>query len=165
MVPHSKPVPTHRITFYWQAKHTDGEREIIGTITLRMDDNAELRRLQRLQAWLHLKIGKGIGHTTLPLEVMKQANRLSDLERMRRKWNKVMRAWSEDRDSILKGSTGMFVSERLAELDALLEQAKQKVERTYGHRIEDLHDQELAEQARKLDAQGLIERTDYYHLS
>lgn len=164
-VPKSKPVPTHTITFYWKAKHSHSDRNTIGNITIRMSDNDEIRRLERITAWLRLKVGHGLHHCTLPLALLKEARRLSDLERMRRKWGKVMRAYQSDRERIIHGEGGLFIEERLLELEATMETIQKKVERTYGHRIEELDNAQLTQKARELDAQGLIAHTDYYHLS
>lgn len=164
-VPARKPAPTHCVTFYWKAKNIESERHIIGCLTMNPSLPEEVRRIARITAMLDYKIGHGVYHYQLPMEIAREARTLSDLERMRRKWNKVMRAYHADRAAIEQGTEGIFITERLAELDALLEQARTKVERTYGHRLAELDDTTLAKRTAELDAQGLIDHQDFSTLS
>lgn len=161
----ARPRPTHEVRFTCQFRRPEGERYMLGSILVRLNDRQDYERLGRLQRRLAVHFGQYLRWDTFPLEVLKEANRLSNLERMRRKWAKVMRAYASDRADIESGRKGMFIADRIAELDALLERAQAKVEKTYGHPITDLANAALAQRAAELDQHGLIDRTDHTHLS
>ena len=161
--PTHRPQPTHEAIFIWYCRHAE-EGQIIGRISFRVDNGEDTRRLSLLKCRLQLAIGHELKHNTIPLAIHREAVRMSDLERMRRKWRRVVAAFEHDRAAILAGADGMFIQERMNELQALLEQARQKVESTYGHRITDLDDVALLKRTLQLSAMGLINTKDYNYV-
>lgn len=134
----SRPQPTHCIWCYWRARPLECERHYIGTITVKFADETDVRRSTRLIQRLSFIYGTQFYYQTVPLDSFKEAKRLNDLERMGRKWKRIIKAYESDRSDILAGAEGLFIDDRLRELDALLEQAREKTERTYGHRVAEL---------------------------
>jgi len=140
-------------------------RCVLGSITMDPSHQNETHRLERLLCRLKLALGPHVRYDITSLEAWKERLRLSDLERMRRKWARVMRAYESDKQDILQGRTGFFTQDRLTELDQQLQRARCKVESTYGHPITALDDHHLAQRAQYLDAQGLLDKVDHTHLA
>jgi hypothetical protein len=162
----TRPPATHCAIIAWSRRVAGGTVRscTLGNITLDMSSQHEVQRLERIVCRLKLALGPYVQYHTTTLAAWRERNSLSDLERMRRKWARIMRAYESDKQDILQGRTGFFTQDRLAELDQQLQRARCKVEATYGHPITALDDQHLAQRAQYLDAQGLLDHVDYTHL-
>lgn len=158
--PTHRPHPTHEAIITYRAAALQPQ-QLLGRITFCMASSADNQRLARLIAYLQWRMGTQVQYTVAQLAIHREAVRLSNLERMRRKWRRVVAAFEADRQAILQGQQGMFQEESLRQLESLLHQARTKVEATYGHTIDQLHDTHLIHRTQQLTAMGLINTTTY----
>ncbi len=163
VVHHVPPNPpaTHLIRFSVRDSNRD-ETYVLGVISTTMDDRRCNERAKRIETLVRYRLNSVMVELrVVPTEWLHERSALSDIERFRRKMLRVQRAYEEDRTAILNGEGGLFQEERLRELDALLEQAWQKMEQRYGVLRAQLQDGKLLARVQELASRGALDLKEY----
>jgi hypothetical protein len=163
VVRHMPPTPpaTHIIRFSVRDSNRD-ETYVLGAISTTMDDRRCNERAKRIEALVRYRLHSVMVEVrVVPTEWLHERRVFSDVERFRRKMLRVQRAYEDDRAAILNGEGGLFQDDRLRELDALLEQAWQKMEQRYGVRRDQLDDPVLMARVRELRERGVLDLREH----
>lgn len=141
VAPYAQPEPTHVAMVRVHPWTGHAHNELLGTITFHPsewnDSRSRLARIRERLGGLTIRWQ----FDTYPIDefslLPREARRLTDVQRFRRKMGQVLRAYDEQRAVILTQSKGLFVEDDLARLDAELEEAWGKAERIYQCTRED----------------------------
>lgn len=156
-----RPPATHTMRFSVRDSNRD-ETYVLGAITTTMDDRRCSERAKRIEALVRYRLHSVMVEVrVVPTEWLHERRAFSDVERFRRKMLRVQRAYEQDRDAIVNGEGGLFQEDRLRELDALLEQAWQKMEHRYGVRRDQLDDPSLMARVRELRERGVLDLREH----
>ena len=130
-----RPEATHEVRWFFRHDHHHDHDELLGRILVNWSEPREQRRIESLSLRIQFTLQcswNQLRRDIVPLVSLDKARRtLSDHQRFVRKMDRVLRAYDEQRDTILRGGQGL-PEIGLQLLDQELDQAWQKAQRIYG---------------------------------